>query len=58
MIRNYLTTIPGVLVIIVGLVRLWTSGEVDSQTIGILTTGAGLIAAKAYNVTGTGKEKE
>jgi hypothetical protein len=49
--KSYLTTIAGLVVIIASLIKIYVDG-VTPETIAILTTGAGLIAAKDYNATG------
>lgn len=56
MSKNYLTTIPGILLVLAGIFMLITDPTLKEVALSILLTGIGLLGAKAYNVTGVGDD--
>ena len=53
---NWMTTIPGILSLIVAIYNAWQTKTVDVEVIRQALVGIGLIAAKDFNVTGGTKQ--
>jgi hypothetical protein len=52
MLKNWKTTIPGVLTLIGVLFNAWQTKTIDWTTLQGALVGVGLLAAKDFNVTG------
>ena len=52
MLTNWMTTVPGVLTLIVTLIQIWQTKTVDWAELQRALLGVGLIAAKDFNFTG------
>ena len=53
--RNWKTTIPGLLNLGFVVYHIWQTKTIDAVALQQALVGAGLIAAKDFNVTGDGK---
>jgi hypothetical protein len=52
MLRSWVTSLFGILSIVVALVHCFSAGKLDIICVMAILQGAGLIAAKDHNVTG------
>ena len=52
MLANWMTTVPGVLTLVITLVQIWQTKTVDLPELQRALIGAGLIFAKDFNFTG------
>jgi hypothetical protein len=52
MIKNWMTTIPGVLTLATVLFHAWQTKTIDWPSLQAALVAVGLIGAKDYNVTG------
>lgn len=55
MLKNWKTTIPGLLNLALVAWHMWQTKTIDTTTLQQALIGAGLIAAKDFNVTGDSK---
>ena len=55
MVRNWMTTIPGIANLVLVVWHIWQTKTIDATTLQQALIGAGLIAAKDFNVTGDSK---
>jgi hypothetical protein len=55
MVTNWKTTIPGILNLGFVIYHIWQTKTIDATALQQALIGAGLIAAKDFNVTGDGK---
>jgi hypothetical protein len=55
MIKNWMTTVPGVLTLITVLFQAWQSKTLDWASLQAALVGLGLVVAKDFNVTGGSK---
>lgn len=55
MIKNWKTTIPGFINLGLVVYHIWQTKTIDATTLQQALIGAGLVAAKDFNVTGDGK---
>lgn len=52
MLKSWMTSVAGILSILVALFHCYSDGKLDIMCIQAILVGAGLIAAKDQNVTG------
>jgi len=52
MMKNWMTTIPGVLALVTVLWNAWTTKTLNFADLQTALVGIGLVAAKDFNVTG------
>jgi hypothetical protein len=52
MMKNWMTTIPGIVSLLVACWNMYQSKTIDVETLRQALVGVGLIAAKDFNVTG------
>jgi hypothetical protein len=52
MMKNWMTTIPGVMTLLMVLWNSWQTKTIDWNAIQTALVGIGLVAAKDFNVTG------
>lgn len=52
MIKNWRTTIPGVITLVSVLFHAWQTKTIDWSSLQAALVGVGLLAAKDFNVTG------
>lgn len=57
MLKNWMTTIPGVLTLLSVLFHAWQTKTLDWGSLQAALVGLGLIAAKDFNVTGGSKQQ-
>ena len=55
MLKNWMTTVPGVLTLLTVLFQAWQTKTLDWGSVQASLVGLGLIAAKDFNVTGGSK---
>lgn len=53
---NWMTTVPGVIQLLIVLWNAWQTKTIDAETIREALIGIGFIAAKDFNVTGGSKQ--
>jgi len=55
--KNWKTTILGILSLLFTMSKIYATGVVEAQDVAVITAGGGLITAKDSNVTGGTKEQ-
>ena len=55
MLKNWKTSIPGIANLVLVAWNIWQTKTIDATTLQQALIGAGLVAAKDFNVTGDGK---
>lgn len=55
MLKSWMTTIPGLVNLGIVVWHIWQTKTIDATTLQQALIGAGLVAAKDFNVTGDGK---
>ncbi|NDB69516.1 MAG: hypothetical protein EB015_16230 [Methylocystaceae bacterium] len=55
-VANWLTTVPGVVTLLIVFWNAWQTKTIDLETLRTALVGVGLVAAKDFNVTGISKK--